>query len=276
MTPKVEDYRVSGLCYYRSTSACNDLGLILLLLGSGLAADRNTIIQDPAISSAFKQRYLALTDSWVREIAFTPAETAAMESGKQWEALMMKGPDDPLGRKILAAGEPSFEALASYYPGKILDRTVLGTYSDPRQPMGDYPDEFSIYWNGAIACNLIKGQLSDRYGATGVAPLAHNTVVLFRVGSAGEQFGRVRSRYSSIGYEKGYLPIVTATGDRTRRMASAIGEPALADRHERREWQVGYRLCAVRNDKRCRRRAHGSPAVGYYPERRHYDEERRR
>src|SRR5947209_5854685 len=62
----------------------------------------------------------------------------------------------------------------------------------------------------AIACNLIKGRLTDRYGATGVQPLAQNTVVLFHVGAAGEQFGRVRSHYSSIGYERGYLPIVTA------------------------------------------------------------------
>ncbi len=183
----------------------------LLALGCGLAADRKTAITDPALASAFKERYLALTDSWVREIEFTSAETAAMEAGKQWEAAMRQGPDDPMGKRILAAGEPTFDALASYYPGKILDRTVLGTYSDPRQPMGDYQDEFAIYWNGAIACNLIKGRLTDRYGATGVQPLAHNTVVLFGVGANGEQFGRVRSKYSSIGYEKGYLPIVTAS-----------------------------------------------------------------
>ncbi len=39
---------------------------------------------------------------------------------------MKKGPDDPLGKKILAAGDPSFDALASYYPRvQILDRTVF-------------------------------------------------------------------------------------------------------------------------------------------------------
>src|SRR5205823_2823609 len=135
----------------------------------------------------------------------------SMQSGKQWEALMTKGPDDPLAKKIIAAGEPSFEALASYYPGKVLDRTILGTYSDPHAALGDYNDEFAIYWNGAIAANLIKGRLTNRMGATGVAPLAHNTVVLFRVGADREIFGRVRTRYSSIGYEHGYLPIVAAT-----------------------------------------------------------------
>ncbi len=215
------------------------LWLLLAAWGCGIAADRKTIVQDPAESRAFKEKYIALTDSWVRGIEFTPAEAAAMQAGKQWEALMMTGPDDPLAKKILAAGEPSFDALASTYPGKILDRTILGTYSDPRGPMGDYPDEFTIYWNGAIACNLIKGRLTDRYGETGVQPLAHNTVVLFRVGANGEAFGRVRPRYSSIGYEQGYLPIVTAVyeldGVRYR-------ETALADqpKGESGGWDIAY------------------------------------
>ena len=30
-----------------------------------------------------------------------------MQAGKQLEPLMMAGPDDPLGKKILASGEPS-------------------------------------------------------------------------------------------------------------------------------------------------------------------------
>jgi adhesin HecA-like repeat protein len=215
------------------------LAVLLLFLGCSLAADRKTIIQDPAVSRAVKDRYLALTDSWVREIEFTPGEIAAMEAGKQWEAVMRQGPDDPLGKRILAVGEPSFDALTSYYPGKILDRTILGTYSDPHGPLGNYADEFTIYWNGAIACNLRKGRLTDRYGATGVQPLAHNTVVLFRVGPNGEQFGRVRSRYSSIGYELGYLPIVTAAyeldGVRYR-------ETALADqpKNESIGWDIAY------------------------------------
>ena len=60
---------------------------------------------DPAVSRAFKDRYIALTDSWVRGIEFTPAESAAMEAGKKWEPALMQGPDDPLGKKVLAAGE---------------------------------------------------------------------------------------------------------------------------------------------------------------------------
>src|SRR5690242_19705305 len=186
------------------------LGLLVCVLASAAAADRNTIVQDPAVSRAIKDRYVALVDSWVRGIEYTPAEAAAMEAGKKIEPLLMQGPDDPVAKKILAAGEPSFDALAAVYPGKILDRTVLGSYSDPLQPMGAYPDEFAIHWNGAIACNLIKGRLTDRYGATGVQPLSHNTVVVFHVGPNGDAFGRVRSKYTSIGYENGYLPIVTA------------------------------------------------------------------
>jgi hypothetical protein len=215
------------------------LGLLLFVVGFGVAADRKTIIQDAAVSKAFKERYVELVDGWAHETEFTAAEIAAMEAGKGWEPRLMKGPDDPIGKRILTAGEPSFDALASYYPGKVLDRTVLGAYSDPRQPIGDYPDEFTIYWNGAIACNLIKGRLTDRYGATGVQPLAMNTIVLFRVGAKGEPFGRARSRYSSIGYEKGYLPIVVATYDVD---GVRYRETALADqpKGESGGWDIAY------------------------------------
>jgi hypothetical protein len=217
----------------------NRIWLLFVFVSLVVGADRNTIVQDPAVSKSFKERYLARTDAWVREIEFTPAEVLAMQSGKKLEPVLMQGPDDPVGRKIMAAGDPSFDGLASVYPGKILDRTILGTYSDPRQPMSNYWDEFTIYWNGAIACNLIKGRLTDRYGATGVQPLAHNTLVEFRVGPNAEQFGRERARYSSIGYEKGYLPIVTATyetdGVRYR-------ETALADqpKGESGGWDIAY------------------------------------
>src|SRR6267143_2753936 len=85
--------------------------LLTLFLGFAVAADRNTIIQDPVVSRAFKDRFVALTDSWAQGIEFAPAEVAAMEAGKKWEALMMQGPDDPLVKKIIAAGEPSYEAL---------------------------------------------------------------------------------------------------------------------------------------------------------------------
>src|SRR2546421_10778308 len=101
--------------------------LLFLFLGCAIAADRNTIIPDPAVSRAFKERYVKLTDSWAQGIEFTPAETAAMQAGKKWEEQMMAGPGDPLAKGILAAGEPSFDALAADYPGPILDRTILGT-----------------------------------------------------------------------------------------------------------------------------------------------------
>ncbi|HWB84665.1 MAG TPA: hypothetical protein VG675_11040 [Bryobacteraceae bacterium] len=197
------------------------------------------IVQDPAAAKAHKDHYLALIDSWVHEVEFTPAETAAMEAGKKLEPLMTRGPDDPLGKRILAEGEPSFDALARLYPGKILDRTVLGTYSDPHGPLSEYSDEFAIYWNGAIACNLVKGRTVDRSGAAGTQPVAHNTIVLFRVGPDHEQFGRVRSRYSSIGYENGYLPVITATYEVD---GVLYRETALADqpKGESGGWDIAY------------------------------------
>ncbi|MBI4904105.1 MAG: hypothetical protein HY820_10750 [Acidobacteria bacterium] len=188
------------------------------------AADRDTIIQNPVESRTFKAKYVALTDSWVKGIVFTVAEERAMQEGKQREAEMDKGPDDPVAKRIRAKGEASWEALAAAYPAKILDRTILGTYSDPRDTGGIH-DEFAIYWNGAIGANLIKGRLTDAYGATGVSPLAFNTAVEFRTGADGELFGQDRNHYSSIGYENGYLPIVTATytrdGIRYRQVAFA-------------------------------------------------------
>ena len=206
----------------------------VLLIELGFAASPKDRVSDPDVASARRARYIELTDSWAKGVEFTPAENAAMEAGKKWEPLMMKGPDDPLAKRILAAGEPSYNAVASYYPGKILDRTILGSYSDPRQPMSDYSDEFAIYWNGAIACNLIRGRFKDQ-----VQPVAMNTVLMFKVGAREEPFGSVRSRYSSIGYENGYLPIVTAwyEADGVR-----YTEYAFADRPggETRGWDIGY------------------------------------
>jgi hypothetical protein len=189
---------------------------------------------------------MALTDSWVKGIVFTPEEERLMREGKQREELMDKGPDDPLGREIRAAGEPSFEALAALYPGKILDRTVLGTYSDPKDSPNGYHDEFAIYWNGSIAANLIKGRRSDGPGATGVSQVGHNTIVEFRVGTDAELFGRMRSRYSSIGYEDGYLPIVTATYERD---GVVYKETAFAHRPvgESDGWDVAYVRVSMSN-----------------------------
>ncbi len=211
MPLEVDDLSIKRRMLLSTASGMHCLLVLLLASVCLSAADRATIIADPPTARAFKNKYLALTDSWAASTVFTPAEQAAMQAGKKWEAAMTAGPDDPIARKIMAAGEPSYQAMLSYYPGKILDRTVLGTYSDPHAPAGDYNDEFAIYWNGAIGANLIKGRLTDRYGATGVQPLALNTAIVFRVGPDAEMFGRVRSNYSSIGYEQGYLPIVAAT-----------------------------------------------------------------
>jgi hypothetical protein len=146
-----------------------------------------------------RERYIEQVRSWA-DVRFTPAEIRDMNNGKQWEPLMTKGPDDPLAKRILAAGEPSFDALSSYYPGKILDRTVLGTYSDPNDAEPRYSDEFAIYWNGAIAANLIKA---------GGRPVAHDTVVVFRVGADREIMGTDRTAFQPFHYEDGYLPVVT-------------------------------------------------------------------
>jgi len=186
--------------------------LLLIVLAAFMKGeDLKSITADPAKGRAFKARYVALTESWARDIEFTPEEQASMKAGKQVEDQLMKGPDDPLARRVMAAGEPSWASVSAVYPGKILDRTVLGTYSEPSQPLGRYFNEFSIYWNGAIAANLIHGRLTDALGATGTLPLAHNTVVEFRVGPNAELPGGVRKNYTSIGYERGYLPIVTSS-----------------------------------------------------------------
>ena len=153
-----------------------------------------------------QRRYVELVRSWA-DVRFTEAELRSMSAGKQWEPLMTKGPDDPLASKILAAGEPTFESLAAYYPGKILDRTVLGTYSDPHEAEAKYNDEFAIYWNGAIAANLVKGKFAN--GAT--RPIAHDTVVVFRVGPEREIFGTDRNAFSAMHYSDGYLPVVAGS-----------------------------------------------------------------
>ena len=199
-----------------------------------------------AVSAAraqdLRSRYLDLVRSWT-DVHFTAAELKAMSDGKQQEALMTKGPDDPLAKQILAAGEPSFDALASRYPGKILDRTVLGTYSDPTIA-SEYNDEFAIYWNGAIAANLIKTP----------RPVAHNTVVIFHVGEKREIFGSDRAAFSGMHYADGYLPIVTGTyvsdGVEYRETAFAA-QPA----GETRGWDIAFVEFAMKNTSRARKTA---------------------
>ncbi len=173
------------------------LVVIVLISLSAVAQPKPNPERDKA--RALSEQYINLVNSWAKDVEFTPQERAAMEAGKKNEDVMKRGPDDPLAKKIIAAGEPSWDALTAVYPGKILDRTVLGTWSDPTKPMGKYNDEFAIHWNGAIAANLTQ----ERF----------NTVVEFRVGPKAKAFGRVRKDFSSIGYERGYLPIIVATYD---------------------------------------------------------------
>ncbi len=166
------------------------------------------IINDQAQAIAFKQRYLTVTDAWADEAVFTAGEQRAMEQGQHWENLMMTGKDDPVAQKIIRAGEPAYNALTSYYPGKILDRAVLGSYSDPNRESpatNGSDDEFVVWWNGALSAHLRKGRLTAN-----VQPIAENTNVLFRVGPSAEMFGKHGEHFSRIGYLDGYLPIITA------------------------------------------------------------------
>ncbi len=201
--------------------------VLLVLFGCPLAAQRHSPVSDPEVARSLKQKFIAMTDAWARAMALTAGERAAMNAGRKWEALMMRGPDDPLARRILASGEPSFASVSSYYPGKVLDRTVLGSFN------GD--EEFAIWWNGAISADLFKGPLTDRLGATGVNPVAYNTSIVFRVGPEAEMYGSRGESFSRIGYEDGYLPIVTSVyqrdGIRYRQTAFA-DQPGEETRHD--------------------------------------------
>ncbi|MBI1791302.1 MAG: hypothetical protein HYR60_27560 [Acidobacteria bacterium] len=179
-----------------------------------------------ASAQDLKKNYLDLTEGWAREAVFTKSEQEAMERGRQWETLLTEGLDDPVARKGLAAGEPSFEALAALYPGKVLDRTLLGTWSDPAAEPSKLDNEFTIWWNGAISADLIP-------------QTAHRTNVVFRVGREARMFGALGQDYSRIGYEEGYLPIVRA---RYRLGGMLYQQSAWADKPapETRGWDIAY------------------------------------
>ena len=89
--------------------------------------------------------------------------------------------------------------------------------------------------------------------------LAANTNVVFRVGVSGEMFGKDGDRYSRIGFEKGYLPILTATythdGLRYTQRAFAV-RPA----GEQDGWDVVWVHFHVENPGKMRREGavHGS------------------
>ena len=173
-------------------------------------------------SKEFRQRYLSLTRGWAEQAVFTDAEVRAMQAGQKREGEMSASLTDVLGNEVLSKGEPSFEALAALYPGKILDRTLLGSYSDPTSPAIGSKEEFVIWWNGAISANLLYQQIDKRR-----VPSAENTNILFRVGPQAEMFGKGGDQYTRLGYEDGYLPITQAsyTYDGIR-----YTETALADR----------------------------------------------
>ena len=131
-----------------------------LLALQTLQAQRPPIITDPGIAKTLGGQYLALTRSWKSGVIFRPAEIRAMREGKQQEASMTSGLNDPLGKKAMAGGDPSFEKLAALYPGKLLDRTVLGPYSDSRRAEpangAENDDEFAVWFNGAIGANILR------------------------------------------------------------------------------------------------------------------------
>src|SRR6185312_11917953 len=186
--------------------------------------------QDDA--KALRNKYLALTRGWAEEAVFTPTEERAMEEGRKREHLMTNSLNDALADKVLAQGEPSFAALAALYPGKILDRTVLGSYSDPTAPATGSNEEFVLWWNGAISANLFSRQLDNA-----LRPVAESTNILFRVGPGAEMFGKAGAHYTRLGYEEGYLPIVEAayTCDGIR-----YSETAFADRFPHESQDIAY------------------------------------
>lgn len=202
-----------------------------------------------------RHKFAAMTRAWAEESILTAAERDAMLRGKQYEDQMWEGLDDPLGRKAMAAGEPSFASVSAFYPGKVLDRTVLGTWSDPAKPAAGDQDEFMFWFNGAISANLIRG----RWKGAPSQVLAANTNVVFRVGASGELFGKDGDRYSRVGFEKGYLPILTAayTHDGLRYTQRAF---AVRPAGEQDGWDVAWVHFRIENPGKVKREGavHGS------------------
>ena len=81
-----------------------------------------------------------------------------MHEGRRHEQVMSDSLKDALAQEVLAKGEPSFAAVAALYPGKILDRTVLGSYSDPTSSATGSNEEFVLWWNGAISADMLYQQ----------------------------------------------------------------------------------------------------------------------
>jgi hypothetical protein len=201
----------------------------VLTLAAGQTSS-NPVPQDDA--KVLKEKYLSLTRHWAEEAVLTPAEERAMEEGRKREGLMTNRLNDVLADEVLAKGDPSFAALAALYPGKILDRTLLGSYSDSTSPAAGSNEEFVLWWNGAVSANLLSQQVENVLRA-----VAENTNILFRVGPEAEMFGKVGTRYTRLKYEEGYLPIVQAayTCDGIR-----YSETAFADRLPNESQDTAY------------------------------------
>jgi len=221
--------------------------VLCLLCVHPLLCQPHPVVEDKTRVLNLRELYFTRTESWAKSAVLTPEEQSAMSAGLQWERLMAKGPDDPLAKKVLAAGEPSYQSVSAWYPGKVLDRTLLGTYSDPTKPLGPYENEFTIWWNGAISADLFFGPMADRWGETSVPAIAHNTNVLFRVGADADMYGRVGTRFTRIGYEDGYLPIVVSSyehqGFRYRQTALAH-QPAA----ETKGWDIAFVRFEITNN----------------------------
>lgn len=180
---------------------------IALVCGVAFGQERH-VLTDAKLAEKVKAQYLEMTRGWTADVRFSAAEKAAMENGKQYEREMDAALEDVMAKRVLALGEPSWDTVTRFYPGKILDRTILGGYSDSRrpEPAGKaYDDEFSVWWNCAISADIIR----QRVPAT-VLTVAYNTNLVFRVGKEAEMFGLDRENYTGVEYEGGFLPILRA------------------------------------------------------------------
>jgi hypothetical protein len=176
-----------------------------------LGQDR-LVLSDSKQAAALEARYREMTRSWIKEVRFSAAEKSAMEHGRQYDREMDAALEDVMAGRVLALGEPSWDTVTRFYPGKVLDRTILGAFSDSRrdQPAGAGPDdEFSVWWNCAISSDIIR----HRVPAT-VLTVAYNTTTTLGVGKDAEMLGVERESYSGLQYEGGFLPILRATYSR--------------------------------------------------------------
>lgn len=210
-----------------------------LLVAMCLTAVTLAPAQTPASGArSMRETYLALTRGWAEQAVFTPAEARAMEEGRKREDAMTNSLTDVLADEVLAKGEPSYASLAALYPGKVLDRAVLGSYSDPTSPASGSQEEFVLWWNGAISADLLKNKIGNRRDDF------ENTNILFRVGREAEMFGKVGSRYTRLAYEEGYLPIVQA---RYTCDGMLYSETAFADRRGSETQDTAYVRFEIQN-----------------------------